>query len=64
MLLGWLLLGDVVVNAMLSLPMIAYNPILSSIVRFFSLSEILGFVISKISSFIFYLWELIPFLNV
>lgn len=63
-LLGWLLLGDVVVSAMLSVPMIAYNPILSSIVRFFSLSEILGFVISKISSFIFYLWELIPFLNV
>ena len=63
-LLAWLLLGDIVVRTMLSVPMIAYNPILSSIVKIFSLSDILGFVITKISSFIFYLWELIPFLNV
>ena len=63
-LLGWLLLGDIVVRSMLSVPMIAYNPVLSTIVKIFSLSEILGFIITKISSFIFYLWELIPFLNV
>ncbi|MBE6537353.1 MAG: site-2 protease family protein [Ruminococcaceae bacterium] len=62
-LLGWLLLGDLVVAGLLSVPMIAYNPVLSSIVRVFSLSDILGFLISKISSFIFYLWELIPFLK-
>ena len=63
-LLGWLLLGDIVVTALLSVPMIAYNPILSSVVKIFSLSEILGFAITKISSLIFYLWELIPFLKV
>ncbi len=63
-LLGWLLLGDAVVSTLLSIPMIAYNPFLSSIVRIFSLSDILGIAIEKISSFIFYLWELIPFLKV
>ena len=63
-LLGWLLLGDFVVSFLLRIPFIAYNPILSFIVRILSLSDILGFVISKISSFIFYLWELIPFLKV
>ena len=63
-LLGWLLLGDVVVSALLSVPLIAYNPILSSIVKIFSLSDILGFLITKISSFIFNVWKLIPFFNV
>ena len=63
-LLGWLLVGDIVVSALLSVPIIAYNPILSTVVKIFSLSEILGFAITKISSFIFYLWELIPFLKV
>lgn len=63
-LLGWLLVGDFVVSALLSMPLIAYNPILSSFVKIFSLSEILGFFIEKISSFIFYLWELIPMLKV
>ena len=63
-LLGWLLVGDVVVTALLSVPLIAYNPILSSVVKIFSLSEVLGFAITKISSFIFYLWELIPFLDI
>lgn len=62
-LLGWLLLGDFVVTALLSVPLIAYNPILSAIVRIFSLSDILGFIIEKISSFIFNLWGLIPFLK-
>ena len=63
-LLGWLLIGEFVVTFLLSIPIIYYNPILSSIVRIFSLSDILGFLISKVSSFIFYLWELIPFLKV
>jgi len=62
-LLGWLILGDFVVSLLLSMPIIAYNPVLSTIVRILSLSDILGFVIEKISSFIFYLWELIPFLK-
>lgn len=63
-LLGWLLLGDAVVSTLLSIPLIAYNPFLSAIVRIFSLSDLLGIAIEKISSFIFYLWELIPFLKV
>lgn len=63
-LLGWLLIGDFVVTFLLSIPIIGYNPILSSIVRIFSLSDILGFLISKVSSFIFNLWELIPFLKI
>lgn len=63
-LLGWLLLGDFVVSFLLSIPFIAFNPILSFVVKIFSLSDILGFFISKISTFIIYLWELIPFLKV
>ena len=63
-LLGWLLLGERVVSFLLSIPLIAMNPILAAIVRIFSLSGILGSIMSFISSLIFNLWQLIPFLNV
>lgn len=62
--LGWLLLGDYVVKFLLSISIIAVNPILSAVVRIFSLSDILGYVIEFISSLLFNLWQLIPFLNV
>ena len=62
--LGWLLLGDYVVSFLLSVPLIAASPVLSSLVRIFSLSEILGYAIDGISSLIFKLWQLIPFLNI
>ena len=60
--LGWLLLGDAVVRFLMSIPYIASNAILSSVVKIFSLSEILGIAIEALSSLIFKLWQLIPFL--
>ena len=62
--LGWLLLGDYVVSFLMSVPLIAANPVLSSIVRFFSLSDILGYAIDAVSSLTFKLFQLIPFLKV
>ncbi len=63
-LIGWLLIGDVVSGILLSIPFIASNPVLSVIATIISLSDILGFVISGLSSLMMKLWQLIPFLNV
>lgn len=60
--LGWLLLGDYVVRFLRSITFIATNPILSTIVKLFSLSEILGWAIDALSTLIFKIWQLIPFL--
>ena len=63
-LLGWLLLGDVVANAILSIPGASSNVIFTVIAKIFSLSDMLGYLIEKISSLIFKLFELIPFLRI
>lgn len=60
--LGWLLLGDFVYSFLASIPLIAKTPILSAIVKIFSLSEILGMAIDGLSSLMLDFWQLIPFL--
>lgn len=62
-LLGWLLLGGAASRYLLSLPVIAANPTLSFIAEYISLSNILGAAIDGVSSLIFKLFRLIPFLN-
>lgn len=63
-LLGWLLLGDIVKGALLSVPFIAANPILSFIAGIFSLSDMIGFAIDGLSGLILQLFSLIPFLQI
>ena len=63
-LLGWLLLGDYASEALLSIPVVAHNPVLSVIAKMLSLSGMLGDLIGIISDAIFAFWQLIPFLNV
>ena len=59
-LVGWLLLGPWVYRAIVSLPFVASNPVLSSIAKIFSLSglisEATGFIINRIID----LWLLLP----
>ncbi len=62
-LLGWLLLGDIAVQAVRSIPLIAANPLLYSFASIFSLSELLGYVINFVSGLFLDFWQLIPFLS-
>ncbi len=58
----WLLLGSRLSNFLLSYPSIATSPILSFIVKCFSLTGWLGDAVSFLSDLIYKLLELIPFL--
>ena len=60
--LGWLLLGDAASRYLLSLPIVSSSDVLTAVATFVSLSNILGIVISGVSSAIFFILELIPFL--
>lgn len=60
--LAWLLLGDYVYSFLRSISVIAASPVLSVIVKIFSLSEILGIAIDGLSSLMIDFWQLIPFL--
>lgn len=60
--LAWLLLGDYVYRFLSSIYVIAASPILSAIVKIFSLSEILSIAINGLSSLMIDFWQLIPFL--
>ena len=60
--LGWLLLGDWVKGALLSVPLIAKSPVLSFLAGIFSLSDMLGTAMGWLSDAIISLWQLIPFL--
>ncbi len=62
-LIAWLAFGDIAKSALLSIPVIADTPILSSLAGIFSLSDMLGFVIVKLSNLMLSFWQLIPFLN-
>lgn len=62
--LGWLLLGDWVKSALLSVPLIYTNPVLSGIAGIFSLSDIISEAIMFIANLIFKLWQLIPALDI
>ena len=61
--LAWLLLGDYVYSFLKSISLITASPILSAIVKIFSLSELLGLAIDGLSSLMFDFWQLIPFFN-
>ena len=61
--LAWLLLGDYVYRFFLSLSFIGASPLLSRLVKIFSLSDLIGDAISAISNLIISFWQLIPFLR-
>ncbi len=63
-LIAWLLLGDIAAEFLLSLPVIAASPALSSVASILSLSNILGFAIEGISKLFMMFWQLIPFLKI
>ena len=62
-LLGWLFLGDPISDYLLSLPVIAANPLLYIGATLISLSNFLSYAISAVSNLIFMLTDLIPFLR-
>lgn len=62
-LLGWLLLGGFVSSALLSVPAVAANPILSAIANVFDLAGILSYAIDALSDGMMSFWRLIPIFN-
>lgn len=63
-LIGWLLLGSYVSAFLLSIDFISASPILSSIAKFVSLTGLISEAIDGLSSLIFKLFQLIPFLKI
>ena len=61
-LIGWLLIGNIISDAALSLPFIANNPALAIPAFCLSLSNILGFAIDGMSWLITSFWSLFPFI--
>ena len=61
-LIGWLLLGDFVKRALLSVPLVSASPILSAVAGIFSLTDLIGALLVKLSELIFSFWHLFPFL--
>ena len=59
----WMLFGSNVKRALLALPFVAANPVLSAIAGLFSLSDMLGKLIALISNGMLNFWQLIPFLK-
>jgi Zn-dependent protease len=62
--IGWLLLGDVAASALLSIPGASSSIVFSIIAKILSLSDLLGYAIEGISSLIFKIFGLIPFLRI
>ena len=58
--IAWLFLGQYVYYALLSVPFIAGTPVLSSIAKIFSLSNILSDTINAIANGMLKFWRLIP----
>lgn len=61
--IAWLLLGDYVARFLRAIPVIAKSPILSTLAGVFSLSNMLGSVITAVSNLMLSFWELFPFLR-
>ncbi len=61
-LIAWLFLGDIVKTALLSVPLVAASPVLSTISGVFSLGDMLSGLLLKLSNLIFAFWELFPFI--
>ena len=62
--ISWLLLGDVFCAGLLSVPLVANNPVLYDIAGVLSLSDMLGAVIDFVCNLMLDFWRLIPYLNV
>ena len=62
--IGWLFLGGYVSRALLSVPLISLNPILSTLAGFLNLSNLLNVLISYVYSAMLNFWQLIPFLKI
>jgi Zn-dependent protease len=58
--IAWLFFGQYVYHALLSVPFIANTPLLASVAKIFSLSDILGDTINIIANAILKFWRLIP----
>ena len=61
-LIVWLAFGDILKRTALSVPLIAANPFLSTLAGILSLSDMLGYVIIRLSNAMISFWQLIPFL--
>ena len=61
-LIAWLLLGDFVKSALLSVPLISGSSVLSAVAGIFSLSDLIGLLITRLSTLIFSFWEIFPFI--
>ena len=61
--IAWLFLGDTVYTALLRVPIVASIPALRTIVKIFSLSNILSDAITAIATGMLRFWSLIPFLG-
>lgn len=61
-LLGWLIVGDIISDTLLSFGFIASNPILAIFANIFSLSNLLGFAIEGLSWLMMSFWRLLPFI--
>ena len=59
----WLLLGSYVSDGLLSIQFVAANPVLSTIAKALSLSDMLSYVMNSVSNGILWLFRLIPFLR-
>lgn len=62
-LIGWLFFGYIASAALLRIPFVAASPVLSTIAKIFSLSDILSYVFSFVSELMLDFWSLIPFLR-
>ena len=62
-LIGWLFVGNMFKTVLLYIPFIASSKILSTLVGFLSLSDMLGTLFRYVSNLMFSFWELIPFLR-
>ena len=61
-LIGWLVAGDFLSDALLKLDFIITNPVATIFATVISLSNILGFITSALSSLMTGFWSLLPFL--
>ncbi len=61
-LLGWLVVGDFISDALLGIGFIAATPLLSIAASLLSLSNILNFAIDGLSSLMLGFWRLLPFI--
>ena len=61
-LLGWLFVGNIISDVLLSFGFIASNPILSVFASIISLSNLLGYAIEGLSWLMMSFWRLLPFI--